>query len=223
MEEIVCEENGILISAILRQYLMGLRTVGQWKKLARCWSDVADKCACPMAARKAGRLCAGSSSSACTRTMAHTPCRPRTWKQFLPMRKGLDSDPGTESDDDDDILEQGDEGIMMMKTRTKMKMKKKKKKGVEDKGDDDEDDDDEDHKMKDENKIDDAAEIEENLERMDWELLLIRKFFGRWADKAGVRREVCDPDRSEAERIDWTRVVAPVVEGRIKMVPVREG
>ena len=165
---------------------MGLRTVGQWKKLARCWTDVADRCESPTTAnrRASGSSEFGSALSrptTGTSTASYPPgnARPRTWSQFLHRRKGVDDDPADESDDEEII---GDVAGKL---------------------------------------VDTAAGGEEDLERMDWELLLIRKFFGRWADKAGVRREVCDPDDVEAERIDWTRVVAPVVEGRIKMVPVK--
>lgn len=45
-EEIVSEENGILISMILRQYFMSLKIIGKWKhwgkSLARHWDGVQD-------------------------------------------------------------------------------------------------------------------------------------------------------------------------------------
>lgn len=47
-EEVVSEENGMLISAILRQYFMSLKVMDQWKRwtptLAQHWSRVASKC-----------------------------------------------------------------------------------------------------------------------------------------------------------------------------------
>jgi len=45
-EEVVSEENGMLISAMLRQYFMSLKVLGQWKgwgpSLARHWGRVAE-------------------------------------------------------------------------------------------------------------------------------------------------------------------------------------
>ncbi|KAK5652384.1 hypothetical protein OQA88_10576 [Cercophora sp. LCS_1] len=47
-EEIVSEENGMLISAILRQYFMSLKVMDQWKQwtpsLTQHWNRVASKC-----------------------------------------------------------------------------------------------------------------------------------------------------------------------------------
>ncbi|CRK25202.1 hypothetical protein BN1708_018150, partial [Verticillium longisporum] len=51
-EELISEENGILISAMLRQYFMGLRTVGQWKNLSEHWVKVASECTTPIETRK---------------------------------------------------------------------------------------------------------------------------------------------------------------------------
>lgn len=53
---------------------------------------------------------------------------------------------------------------------------------------------------------------------MDIEILLQRKFFTRWARKAGVKTCPCDPSGSTDCLVDWTRLIAPVVDGRIKMV-----
>lgn len=53
---------------------------------------------------------------------------------------------------------------------------------------------------------------------MDFEVLLLRKFFHRWAKKAGLKSCVADPSDDIAMLVDWTRTIAPVPEGRIKMV-----
>jgi len=46
-EELVAEENGILISMMLRQYFMSLKIIGQWKhwskSMARHWNGVHDE------------------------------------------------------------------------------------------------------------------------------------------------------------------------------------
>ncbi|KAG5971277.1 hypothetical protein E4U55_001286 [Claviceps digitariae] len=64
-----------------------------------------------------------------------------------------------------------------------------------------------------------VAAADEDLD-LDLEMLLMRKFWARWARKAGVRAQdtVCEPLRDEDCAVDWTRLIAPVVEGRIRMV-----
>jgi len=46
-EELVSEENGLLISALLRQYFMSLKVLGRWKRwspsLRRAWGDVQEE------------------------------------------------------------------------------------------------------------------------------------------------------------------------------------
>jgi hypothetical protein len=53
---------------------------------------------------------------------------------------------------------------------------------------------------------------------MDLEILLLRKFWSRWAAKAGVKSTVCEPLKDGDCAVDWTRVIAPELEGRIRMV-----
>ena len=52
---------------------------------------------------------------------------------------------------------------------------------------------------------------------MDFEVLLMRKFWTRWAVRAGVKASVCDPATEKEMTVDWTRTIAQVLEGRIKM------
>jgi hypothetical protein len=55
--------------------------------------------------------------------------------------------------------------------------------------------------------------------QIDLDILLMRKFWGRWARRAGIKAGVCGDPLKEAEcAVDWTRVIAPVLEGRIKIV-----
>jgi 5'-nucleotidase len=158
-EEIVDEESGILISTILRQYFMGLRTVGQWKNLADHWVGVAQNAGTPLstslildrpdeAPSSAAREIKDSDSS-------------DAWHRFLERRIGLNRKPLEEDSD----------------------------------GEDSDDDDD----------------------QIDFEALLMRKFWARWAIKAGVKSDMCDPLKEGEFVVDWTRVIAPVTEGRIKM------
>jgi len=64
---------------------------------------------------------------------------------------------------------------------------------------------------------DERAEADDG-DKMDVDLLLMRKYVARWANKAGVHAGVCDAMTEEECVIDWTRVIAPVLEGRIKIV-----
>jgi hypothetical protein len=67
-----------------------------------------------------------------------------------------------------------------------------------------------------EDEDDDPDAVDED--DMDFEVLLMKKFFARWVGKAGVRASVCDPVHVHAMTVDWTRTIAPVLDGRIKMV-----
>ncbi|POR38912.1 Mannosylglucosyl-3-phosphoglycerate phosphatase [Tolypocladium paradoxum] len=174
-EEIVDEENGILISAMLRQYFMGLRTVGQWKRLSDHWVDVAEEADVPLSPTRTRDD--DQADHNCNVLGLHKSPRNQdeaagtTWRGFLRQRLGFNKEPLDDDDDDhfDPHKENGEEG-----------------------GD---------------------AE-----DRMDLEILLMRKFWTRWALKAGVKASVCDPLTEGEFTVDWTRVIAPCLEGRIKMV-----
>ncbi|KAK6211262.1 5'-nucleotidase [Colletotrichum tabaci] len=161
-EEIVCEENGILISAMLRQYFMSLKTVGQWKNLSESWLKVAEKCHSPVEPRKIWETPAETGTSD-----PRPKVESNSWADWMVRRHALNTKtPNDESDDESDVT-------------------------------------------------DDEAD---SVAQIDMELLIMRKFFARWAKKAGVKADVCDPLREGEFTVDWTRVIAPVLEGRIKMV-----
>ncbi|KAK2592692.1 hypothetical protein QQS21_009622 [Conoideocrella luteorostrata] len=173
--EIVDEENGILISAMLRQYFMALRTIGQWKRISDHWVGVAEQANVPLS----------PSHSRDSEKMLglHKPPKTddeaagATWKGFLRRRVGLHKEPLNEDDDDHfDPHHSGD---------------KESSEGGE--------------------------EPDEDMD-MDLEVLLLRKFWARWAKKAGVKSTVCEPLKDGDCAVDWTRVIAPVLEGRIRMV-----
>ncbi|KAL3298516.1 5'-nucleotidase [Colletotrichum asianum] len=159
-EEIVCEENGILISAMLRQYFMSLRTVGQWKNLSEHWVQVAEKCHTPVEPRKMWETPAATGTSD-PKPEVHS----KSWAEWMVKRHALNTKlPKDESDESD----------------------------TEDEAD--------------------------TIAQVDMEMLIMRKFFAKWAKAAGVKAEVCDPLREGEFTVDWTRVIAPVLEGRIKMI-----
>ena len=172
-KEIVDEENGFLISAMLRQYFMALRTIGQWKCISDHWVGVAEEANVP--------LSPGHTRDSEKMLGLHRPPKTEseaagaTWRGFLRKRVGLHKEPLNDDDDDHfDPLVQG--------------------RGSGEDGDTDEDKD------------------------MDLEVLMMRKFWARWVRKAGVKSTVCDPLQDGDCAVDWTRVIAPVVEGRVRMV-----
>lgn len=151
-EEIVDEENGMLISTMLRQYFMALRTVGKWKYLNTHWDAVATTFSplLPPSARDKPH------------DAPDVPAASGAWPEWLAKRTGVGVKPEDDSDAEDD---------------------------------------------------DEATE-----DNIDLEVLLMRKYFWRWAGRAGVMRKACDPLAGDAVDVDWTRVIAPVLEGRITMV-----
>ncbi|QPH05264.1 hypothetical protein C2857_002955 [Epichloe festucae Fl1] len=177
--EIVDEENGILISAMLRQYFMALRTIGQWKCISDHWVGVAEQASVPLspAHGRGSEKMLGLHKPPKTETEAAGT----TWKGFLRRRLGLHKEPLNDDDDDDDDF---DLQLGGDKSST----------GADADADPDEDMD------------------------MDLEVLLLRKFWSRWAKKAGVQSTVCEPLKDADCAVDWTRVIAPVLEGRIRMV-----
>ncbi|KAH8688280.1 Metallo-dependent phosphatase-like protein [Ilyonectria robusta] len=175
-EEIIEEENGILISAMLRQYFMALRTVGQWKHLSDHWVNVVENCETPISPIREGAY--GFPSMDNLAAYLPVPDRAKVtedsadpWSKFLkrrfmvnakPVHENVDSEVDEDDDSDEDARDGGDQ--------------------------------------------------------LDFEILLMRKFWTRWALKTGVKSSICDPLKEGAFSVDWTRCIAPVVDGRIKMV-----
>jgi hypothetical protein len=162
---------------MLRQYFMGLRTVGQWTNLASHWRKVADNCGTPLSpVLPSSPIENPGRGRRNTLERLYSEETSLEWIGFLHSRIGLQRAPinddvsDTESENGAEDVQNGD-GLPTV------------------------DDD-----------------------KMEIELLLMRKFATRWVMKTGLKTKVCDP-MSEAEAsVDWTRTIAPVVEGRIKMV-----
>ncbi|KAI0179424.1 Metallo-dependent phosphatase [Hypoxylon sp. FL1284] len=166
-EEIVSEENGILISMMLRQYFMSLRVVGKWKNwgnhMGRHWDGVTSKVNASHAHR-------GSSASAISPT---TPTAARKdwsgWDNWTPQkirerRASLTKKPVDESEDEEN-----------------------------DDGDDD-------------------------AETVEREMQIMRRVFARWARVAGVHSRAAEELKDGEFQVDWTRAIAPRIEGRIVCV-----
>lgn len=173
MEEIIDEESGILISTMLRQYFMALRTVGRWQKLADHWMDIASSVHHEPLSDHSEQQDDGLSDE------LHAPYED-TWKDFIRARLGHSKAPHDEhtSFSDHEVHSDASTG-----TGTP--------------------------------NLDVGADPDT---QMDIDILLLRKFWTRWAVKAGIKSCPCDPVSKEACLVDWTRLIAPAVEGRVKMV-----
>jgi hypothetical protein len=179
-EEIIEEENGILISAMLRQYFMGLLTVGKWKNLAQHWVNVAERCETPMSPVKTSFNVDFPSLTSLAQKLpeeekTEKPAAKDPWGRFLKRRFSINVRPHNENDGDEEVEEEKEK---------------------------EEEPEEEEHE--------DPAAV-----RLDFEILIMRKYWAKWVLKAGVKASVCDPLDIT---VDWTRCIAPVTEGRIIMV-----
>ncbi|KAM0348736.1 hypothetical protein ACHAPU_004175 [Fusarium lateritium] len=178
-EEIIDEENGILISAMLRQYFMGLLTVGRWKNLDQHWVKVAQTCETPVSP---------------TRT---------TFKPEFPslksVKENLPKDKGTGKVTKD----MKDPWGRFLKRRFSLNVK------PHDENDSSDDEPKAEHEVEDPEDPDGA--------KLDFEILILRKYFTKWALKAGVKTSICEPLKDGEFAVDWTTCIAPVVDGRITM------
>ena len=59
---------------------------------------------------------------------------------------------------------------------------------------------------------------EENVRDMDREMRIMRKVFRKWCRIAGVQWQACYSLGEDEFEVDWTKAIAPRVEGRIVMI-----
>lgn len=195
-EEVVSEENGMLISAMLRQYFMSLTVLARWKKhwgpsldrhwcVALCLSPLRSplvltepnrsKVAADVA--KSHPLLGNPSASPTTAAKRRRPAelwrtKSSGWADWTPDMLRQRRSSVRPADDDDSDSESGEE---------------------------------------EERASADARDV-------DRELAIMRRVFRKWCRLAGVDDKTCD-DLAESELdVDWTKAIAPRVEGRIRMV-----
>lgn len=160
-KEVVSEENGVLISTILRQYFMSLKVLGRWKH----WGQSMD--------RKFDRV-----QQSLQRTHSFhepkppSPVAPRHPSIAKVKRQDIPSpsDSETENDSDDDF------GTM----------------------------------------YDDSKPIRFTQK----ELTILRRVMKKWWRLAGLKGnpKTCDEMEEGEFQINWTKAIAPRLEGRIKDV-----
>lgn len=79
--------------------------------------------------------------------------------------------------------------------------------------------------------VDEAEDSDEEGETADGdadqavlekELRIMRRVFKQWCRRAGVRGQTCDDLREAECEVEWTKAIAPKLEGRIQMVGEKE-
>ncbi|KAI1451592.1 Metallo-dependent phosphatase [Annulohypoxylon moriforme] len=164
-EEIVSEENGILISMMLRQYFMSLRVMGQWKywgnNMGRHWNHVTSK----VNETHTHHDPTTSPASPSTRAKASG------WDNWTPQKIRERKSSIVRADESDD--EDNDKGYDA-------------KRGV----------------------------IPE-IEAIDKEMQIMRRVFAKWARIAHVESRLGEELKDGEFEVDWTRAIAPRIEGRI--------
>ncbi|KPI40539.1 Mannosylglucosyl-3-phosphoglycerate phosphatase [Cyphellophora attinorum] len=181
-EEIVHEENGILISMLMRQYFMSLKILGQWKhwskSLNRHWNGVHKDLheSHPVLEPKEGGR---------TERIKAFPLAQRRKKVPSRSHKRTHSEANNAE-------------------RTA---------NVEHTLDDSESEDSE---------VDHPEALSEDIKLNEYELKLVRKVVRKWWRLAGLdptRHPACVDSKGEEElKVDWTKAIAPRLEGRIKIV-----
>ncbi|KAH6656099.1 flagellar associated protein [Truncatella angustata] len=164
-EEVVSEENGILISMMLRQYFISLRVMGQWKNwgnaMNRHWKEVSKK--------------VSTNHPTIQPTPHATPTTPSA-------TKGHDWDSWSPQN---------------IRSRRASVMRREAETDSED---------------------DEDVAAEEDVEKLDKELQIMRRVFSKWARRAGVECQAGDALLEGEFEVDWTQAISPKIEGRITQV-----
>lgn len=190
-EEIVSEENGILISMLLRQYFMSLKVMDQWKcwgpSLQRHWGKVgASVCNVIEAKPKSPVVARGEKTPWAEAGGGEDGKRRRTsWAEWTPakLRERRSSITPYVEESDESGGQVGGGAAAAGK----------------------EESDDEEHAR------------EENVKDIDRETRIMRRVFAKWCRIAGVQGQACDCLGEDEFEVCWTKAIAPRVEGRILM------
>ncbi|KAK8073255.1 hypothetical protein PG994_004154 [Apiospora phragmitis] len=182
-EEVVSEENGILISMMLRQYFLSLRVMGKWKNwgnaINRHWDNVSSKVStshphiAPPVGQHQQQQQQHRPTSSASAASNNKQQRERGWDNWTPEK--------------------------LRSRRASVGMREEEETDTETDGGD--------H----------AAEQHE-VEDIDKELQIMRRVVRKWSRVAGVQCRVGDELKEGEFEIDWTKAIAPRIEGRIVMV-----
>lgn len=185
--ELVSEENGIIISMLLRQYFMELRVLDRWTHLgphiSQHWHKVIDKVAISHPVLPPTKHTPNPSPVTASKDSSHETAH-SSWEHWTPAKirqRRSSVAPLTESETD--VNRNGDVPPV------RPPPPERELSGI----------------------------TEEEEER---ELKIMRKMFRRWCRKAGVN-SMCDTNgqlKEDEVDCDWTKPIAPQVEGRITMI-----
>lgn len=176
-EEMVSEENGILISMMLRQYFMSLKVLDRWTN----WSESLD--------RHWGRV-----KTNVTKYHPVLPPSPLEPPGSGQVEFPIPTLPAPRADRDA-VATSWDAW-----TAKKLRARRASVGPF------------------DERVVDGASPTpdQEELERLDGELRIMRRYFAKWCRRAGVQSGACDEIHDLA--VKWTQAIAPRLEGRITTV-----
>ncbi|KAL9094121.1 MAG: hypothetical protein Q9165_003536 [Trypethelium subeluteriae] len=201
-EELVSEENGILISMLLRQYFMSLKVLGKWRRwgasMGRHWGGVHDELhqAHPVREPK-------------------IPAQPKENEQDASNQKskhtGRDSVADKHTETMPSLVGKAQQDDQSMPVRKKHKIND---------GEAEASMDDEIHERHLSDSEDDHSDIKAvptEVSQRERELLIMRKVSRKWWRLSGLRGHpnLCD-ELGEEFGVHWTKGIAPKLEGRIK-------
>lgn len=188
-EEIVSEENGILISMMLRQYFMALRVMDQWMRwgpsLDRHWGAVV---------------------SNLDKTHPSMPPSPVESRRTAYFDQDLLSQDQTQQ-----TLPNGSSGWNTW-TPSRIRDRRASLPPLDEHIDHGEEDHDDQRSQRKEQSVN---------EEVDTQLRTMRRVVKKWCRIAGVHGKACDALQEGEFTCEWTRAIAPRIEGRIKNI--REG
>jgi len=172
----VSTENGILISMLLRQYFMSLKTLGQWSKwgysMDRHWKGVHKKLHKhqPVVEPQPKTPSVEKSSSGLD-SSATGLLKPRP----MPVQRTISARSATDAKYVDDS-------------------------------------DDEEHTQE-------SDEVLDKVSIQERQTHIMRQVMNKWRRIAGIAQpQSCDNIKEGGFQVDWTRAIAPRIEGRIRMV-----
>ncbi|KAK5076589.1 hypothetical protein LTR64_005932 [Lithohypha guttulata] len=172
LKEIVSEENGILISMLLRQYFMSLKTLGKWSKLGKNTSRYFERVHKEL-----------HKSHPVVEPMLKTPSvTDSPSNHSIPTRPVIKKTrPVKQSEEEAKFLDYSDD---------------------------------------EEYTVEPGADVEE-VRRQERKLRIMRQVMQKWRRLARVPTpQSCDNIAVEEFEVDWTRAIAPRIEGRIKIIGV---
>lgn len=165
-KEIVSEENGVLISTILRQYFMSLKVLGKWKRWGKTMDKTFLNIQTNLEENHKHAFHEPSPTSPVDKKFPHHASLDRVAQQAQETSESESEDPDAEEDEDD---------------------------GAE---------------------YDATRPITFNQREMD----LLRKSLRKWWRLAKLEGspKVCDELGQDEIQVNWTKAIAPRLEGRIK-------